>query len=85
MKLILPFVSVVDGEPDARFPVTIYMEGMCECEDRGGCSPDTMRLGDEDPNSPVFCAAHFHSLHAGDYKQSHIEPMTADEMTLFGI
>ena len=85
MKIILPFVSVLDDQNDCRFPITIRKKEKgynCERADWGNCSDDEISLGDEDENSPVFCLKHFHELHFGKYKQSHIEPMTEEELTL---
>jgi hypothetical protein len=83
-KIVTPFVSVNDDEPDNRFPVSIYQHGTCERSDEGGCS-DGPFYGDDDPHSPDFCAKHFHGLHSGDRKQSHIEPMTEQELAALGI
>ena len=84
MKTILPFVSVNDDQPeDCRFPVTVRnKKDKCEREDEGNCSNDDITLGDADDHSPVFCLKHFHELHYGQNKQSHIEPMNEEELPL---
>ena len=89
MKIILPFVSVLDDQDDCRYPVTLRSKrkpewNQCEYRDwRTPCSHDDYYLGDEDDNSPVFCFRHFRDLHEGkETKQSHIEPMNAEELTL---
>jgi hypothetical protein len=87
MKIILPFVSVLDHQPeDCRFPVTVRSTPQkgytCERDDEGNCSDDEITLGDCDDNSPFFCLKHFHELHFGQNKQSHIEPMNEEELPL---
>lgn len=80
MVHVLPFVSVLDGQAEARFPISVYESGQCECHEVGGCSSSAVRFGDDDSHSPVFCAKHFRNLHEGARKQSHIEPMTDEEL-----
>jgi hypothetical protein len=83
MILVTPFVSVLDSDPENRFPVCIYDKGPCELADRGGCFDDGHFYGTYD--GPAFCAIHFHVLHSGGNKQSHIEPMTQQELALSDI
>jgi len=81
MKIVLPFVSVLRDQEEARFPVTVYYDctDSCECGDQGSCSKGTTRYGDEDSNSPVFCSKHYTDLHTED-GQSDIRPMNDKEL-----
>lgn len=80
----LPLVSVLNDQADARFPVAVYAASVSHCErfDEGDCVDHGFLFGDDDANSPIFCAKHFRELHLAD-GQSHIEPMTNDEFLYF--
>lgn len=78
----LPFVSVNSDDVENRVPLAVYIGSVdsCELKESGDCIDNGLLFGDEDPNSAVFCARHFHRLHIVGDGQYRIEPMSKDEV-----
>ncbi|PQO47411.1 hypothetical protein C5Y93_05035 [Blastopirellula marina] len=67
----LPVDSVLVGQEDCRFPVTVHCKTGNKCE-LCDASDETL-FGDEDSNSPMFCAkCYFDTVNNPDDGQSRL-------------